>query len=208
MAASSHPSRRVQEIEREATSRSQVGRSRRAGGHSMATIAATAMQHQCSVGMDRTLSPAVGVEAKLVVAHRLLNNPSSVHASPSAAKEWHHDVDQLIVTAINTPHHEGGGRSWRKCIHAPPQLCMHHHLLTCLIRRAYCRALRRATSMMSSSAIVGARIVASPLSTTMKGTATSRAATSRGILNLLHQHERRPRRALCDPSSPAGLGGV
>jgi hypothetical protein len=49
-----------------------------------------------------------GVEATLVVAHRLLNNPPSVHASPSTAEQWCHDVDQLIVAAINTPHHEGG----------------------------------------------------------------------------------------------------
>jgi hypothetical protein len=49
-----------------------------------------------------------GVEAPLVVAHRLLNNPLSVHASPSAAEQWCHNIDQLVVAAINTPHHEGG----------------------------------------------------------------------------------------------------
>jgi hypothetical protein len=86
MAAFSHPSRRVQETEREVTSRSQVGRSQRAGGQFMAMIAATAMQHQRSVGMVRTPPPAAGVEATLVAACRLLNNPPSVHASPSAAK--------------------------------------------------------------------------------------------------------------------------
>jgi hypothetical protein len=26
----------------------------------------------------------------------------------SAMEQWHHDIDKLIITAINTPHHEGG----------------------------------------------------------------------------------------------------
>jgi hypothetical protein len=82
--------------------------------------------------------------------------------------------------------------SRRQHIHAPPQLCAHHHMLMCLIRRAYCRALRRPTSVVSSSAVAGARIVASALSATVKGTATSRAATLSEILNLLRRHERRP----------------
>jgi hypothetical protein len=37
-----------------------------------------------------------------------INNPPSAHASPSAVEQWRHDVDQLVVAAINTPHHEGG----------------------------------------------------------------------------------------------------
>jgi hypothetical protein len=49
-----------------------------------------------------------GVEATLVIARRLLNNPPSAHASPLAAKQWRHDVDQLVAAAINTPYHEGG----------------------------------------------------------------------------------------------------
>jgi hypothetical protein len=52
---------------------------------------------------------------------------------------------------------------------------------------------------MSSSVAVEARIVASPLSATVKGAATLRAATLREILNLLRRHERHPRRVLCDP---------
>jgi hypothetical protein len=52
--------------------------------------------------------PAEGVEATLVGAHRLLNNSPSVHASPPTTEQWHHDVNQLIVAAINTPHHEEG----------------------------------------------------------------------------------------------------
>jgi hypothetical protein len=55
-----------------------------------------------------TPPPVVDVGATLAAAHRLLNNPLSVHASPSAVEQWRHDIDQLVVTAINTPHHEGG----------------------------------------------------------------------------------------------------
>jgi hypothetical protein len=93
---------------------------------------------------------------------------------------------------------EGGRSRWQR-IRAPPRLRVHHHLLACLIRRAYCRALRRQASATSSSAAAGARIVTSPLSATVKGVATSRAATSREILNLLRRHERHPRRMLCAP---------
>jgi hypothetical protein len=74
----------------------------------MAMIAVTATQHQCLVGTVRTPPPTMGVEATLVVAHRLLNNPPSAHASSSATEQWHHDVDQLVVATINTLHHEGG----------------------------------------------------------------------------------------------------
>jgi hypothetical protein len=53
----------------------------------------------------------------------------------------------------------------------------------------------------------GGRIVASPSSATVKGTATSRAATSREILNLLRLHEKHLRRMSCaNPSSPATFG--
>jgi hypothetical protein len=74
----------------------------------MATTSAIATQHQCSAGTVWTPPPVVGVEATLVTAHRFLNNPPLVHVSPSAAEQWCHDVDQLIIAAINTPYHEGG----------------------------------------------------------------------------------------------------
>jgi hypothetical protein len=59
-------------------------------------------------GTVQTPPPAAGVEATLVASWQLLNNPPSAHASPSATEQWLHDVDQLVVAAINTPHHEGG----------------------------------------------------------------------------------------------------
>jgi hypothetical protein len=46
----------------------------------------------------------VGLDAALLAARRLLNNPPPTTASPSAAEQWRHDVDQLIVATINTPH--------------------------------------------------------------------------------------------------------
>jgi hypothetical protein len=49
----------------------------------------------------------VGLDAVLLAARQLLNNLPSTGASPSAAEQWRHDVDQLIIAAINTPHHEG-----------------------------------------------------------------------------------------------------
>jgi hypothetical protein len=89
----------------------------------MATTAATATQHQCSAVTVQTPPPAAGVDGTLVTAHQLLNNSSSVHASPSAAEQWCHDVDQLIVAAINTLHHEECDKSRRQRIRDPPLVC-------------------------------------------------------------------------------------
>jgi hypothetical protein len=55
-----------------------------------------------------TSSPAaLGPDAALLAAHQLLNNPPPAGASPSADEQWHHDVDQLVIVAINTPHRDG-----------------------------------------------------------------------------------------------------
>jgi hypothetical protein len=43
----------------------------------------------------------------LLAACQLLNNPPPAGVSPSAAEQWRHDVDQLVIAAINTPHREG-----------------------------------------------------------------------------------------------------
>jgi hypothetical protein len=104
VAASSQPSRRERESERETTSRSRAGRSRRSRGHT--DITTIMLESQPTAGT--TTSPAAaGLDAALLAACQLLNNPPSAGASPSAAKQWRHDVDQLVITAINTPHHEG-----------------------------------------------------------------------------------------------------
>jgi hypothetical protein len=43
------------------------------------------------------------IDATLLAAHQLVNNPPPSEASPSATEQWCHDIDQLIVAAINTP---------------------------------------------------------------------------------------------------------
>jgi hypothetical protein len=109
-----------------------------------------------------------------------------------------------LLSRPSTPHimREGDRSRWQ-CIHAPPWLRVHRHLLMCLIRCAYCRALRWPTSATSSSTAAGARIVTSPLSATVKGAATSRVATSREILNLLRWYKRHPRHVLDPPTAPS-----
>jgi hypothetical protein len=46
-------------------------------------------------------------DAALLAARQLLNNPPPAGALPSTDEQWHHDVDQLVITAINTPQREG-----------------------------------------------------------------------------------------------------
>jgi hypothetical protein len=131
IAASSHPSHREQETEREVTFSSRAGRSRRASA--MTVVIATQQQH--TAGTVQTPPSAVGVEATLVAARRLLNNSPSMHASPSSTEQWHHDADQLIVAAINTLHHEGG---WQELMvahsrspsvaRAPPSVGVPHQM--------------------------------------------------------------------------------
>jgi hypothetical protein len=93
MADSSHPSHRERESERETTSQSRMGRSRRTGGHTDAMTAVLESQPQCTAGMTASPSAAVGLNTALVAACQLLNNLPPSEASPSAAKQWHHDVD-------------------------------------------------------------------------------------------------------------------
>jgi hypothetical protein len=86
--------------------------------------------------MVRASSPVAEVEATLVTARRLLNNPPSTHTSPSATEQWRHDVDQLIIVAINPPHHEGG-RQESTVAHScsPSAACMPHqaHVLPSIV---------------------------------------------------------------------------
>jgi prepilin-type processing-associated H-X9-DG protein len=93
------------ETEGEATSHSRAGRSRHAGGRNVAMADMAAPQCQRSASIAVTPPHTAAVEATLVVARQLLNNPPPPHTSPSVAVQWRHDIDQLIVTTINTlPH--------------------------------------------------------------------------------------------------------
>jgi hypothetical protein len=106
MAASSHPSRHEREVERGATSRPRAGRPRRTSGRSGATTVIVESQPQRTAGAVPAPSVVAGADATLLAARQLLNNPPPSGASPSAAEEWHRNVDQLVVAAINTPLHE------------------------------------------------------------------------------------------------------
>jgi hypothetical protein len=106
MAASSHPSRHEREVERGVTSCPRAGRSRHTGGRSGATTVIVESQPQRTAGAVPAPSVVAGANVTLLAARQLLNNPPPSGASPSAAEEWRHNVDQLIVAAINTPFHE------------------------------------------------------------------------------------------------------
>jgi hypothetical protein len=64
-------------------------------------------QPQPTAGTIASPPAVVGPNTALLAARQLLNNPPPARASPSAAEQWHHDVDQLVITAINTPHRDG-----------------------------------------------------------------------------------------------------
>jgi hypothetical protein len=107
VAASSHPSHHERESERETTSRSRAGRSRRLRGRTDITTVVLESQPQPTAGTTASPPAAVGPDAALLAACKLLNNLPPARASPSAAEQWRHDVDRLVIVAINTPHREG-----------------------------------------------------------------------------------------------------
>jgi hypothetical protein len=71
-----------------------------------ATTVVLESQPQRTTGTTAPPPAAVGIDATLLAVRQLLNNPPPSGASPSAVEQWRYDVDQLIVTAINTQHHE------------------------------------------------------------------------------------------------------
>jgi hypothetical protein len=79
------------------------------GANTAAGVTAAAAHRQPTAAMAAVPPPGVGPKATLEVVRQLLHNPLGPHASPSAAEQWHHDVDQLIIATINTSPH-GGGR--------------------------------------------------------------------------------------------------
>jgi hypothetical protein len=93
--------------EGEATSRSRAGLSRRVGSYAAAAAGVAAPQCQRSASTVATPPPAVAAEATLVATRQLLNNPPPLHTSSSMPEQWRHDIDQLIITAINTSPHRG-----------------------------------------------------------------------------------------------------
>jgi hypothetical protein len=53
------------------------------------------------------MPPGASPEATLEAARQLLHNPPGPHASLSVVEQWHHDINQLVVTAMNTMPHGG-----------------------------------------------------------------------------------------------------
>jgi hypothetical protein len=105
IAGSSHPSHHEQGSEQEATSHSRAGQSCRTNTHDtiIAVVATTAAAHrQHSAATAAVTPPGAHPEAMLEDVHQLLHNPPGPDASPLVAEQCHHDVDQLIVTTINT----------------------------------------------------------------------------------------------------------
>jgi hypothetical protein len=49
----------------------------------------------------------VGPDTVLLAARQLLNNLPPAGPLPSAAEQWRHDVEQLVIAAIDTPHRDG-----------------------------------------------------------------------------------------------------
>jgi hypothetical protein len=49
-------------------------------------------QPQRTVGMIASPLATAGIDTALLVVRQLLNNPPPSRASPSAAKQWRHDV--------------------------------------------------------------------------------------------------------------------
>jgi hypothetical protein len=131
---SSHPSCHERESEWETTSLSRAGRSRRVGGRTDTTTIVLESQLERTTGTTAPPPATAGIDATLLVVCQLLNNPPPSEVPPSVAEQWCHNVDQLVVAAINTPHHE----RWRQpsaqqshtpsmvhvpsVVHAPPVL--------------------------------------------------------------------------------------
>jgi hypothetical protein len=100
IATSSHPCRHEREAEGEATSCSRAGRLRRAGGRSGATTVVVESQPQRIAGIAAGPLTAAGVDATLLAARQLLNNPPPSEVSPSAVEQWCHGVDQLLYAVL------------------------------------------------------------------------------------------------------------
>jgi hypothetical protein len=59
-----------------------------------------------TAGMTASPPAVAGLNSALLAVRQLLNNPPSTGVSPSAAEQWRHNVDRLIVAVIKSPHRE------------------------------------------------------------------------------------------------------
>jgi hypothetical protein len=174
VAASSHPSHRERESERETTSRSRAGRSRRPRGRTDTTT--VVLESQPTAGTTASPPAAVGPDAALLAVRQLLNNPPPAGASPLAAEQWRHNVDQLVIAAINMPHREGRRQP------SAQQSCLPSATCTPSVAQAPPGLPGR-----RSTAVEVGRTVAPPSSATARGVETSRVATSSETSTCMHQ---------------------
>jgi hypothetical protein len=123
IAASSHPSRQERESDGEATSYSRAGRPRRGGGRSTATARVDAAQCQHSASAAAVPLPVATAEAMMHTVRQLLNNPPPSGASPLVAEQLRHNIDQLVIAAINRPPLGGNCQPpvEHSCTPTPPQ---------------------------------------------------------------------------------------
>jgi hypothetical protein len=119
--ASYHPSRQEQVSDSEATSCSRAGRPHHGGGRSTAIARVDTTQRQHSISVAIAPPPMATTKATMHAVHQLLNNPPPSGASPLAMEQLRHDVDQLVITAINTPHPRGNCQPLAGHLFTPPQ---------------------------------------------------------------------------------------
>jgi hypothetical protein len=153
------------------------------------------------------LPPSAGPAATLEAARQLLHNPPSPHDSPSAVEQWHHDIDQLVVAANNTPPH--GGRQVN---------CLGGALVPSVVHSRSPVAHSRSPAAPRASSAVRA---ASLATVDLRAELEHRRSGEDVHITIKHQRERHcnldgdfgvvdttpMRQAAHTPASPAGSGG-
>jgi hypothetical protein len=83
------------------------------------------------------MPPGAFPRAMLEAVRQLLYNPLGPHASPSAAEQWCHYIDHLIVTTINMLPHGGwranhsGGMTVPTAVHSSTLMVPHTSSVAC-----------------------------------------------------------------------------
>jgi hypothetical protein len=158
-----------------------------AHGATTATGATAVVTHrQCSTAMAAMMPPGASPEVTLVATRKLLHNPPSAHSSPSTVEQWRHDVDELVIAAINTMPHGGrqenrlGGVPVPSAAHSCSPWLSRAHWWHRARRWQYVRQVSlQQICELNSSIAAQVRTVASPSSASGRG-ATARVVTSRG----------------------------
>jgi hypothetical protein len=194
VAASSHPSRRERESERETTFRSRAGRSRRSRGHTdMTTVM---LESQPTARTMASPPAAVGPDAALLAAPSC----STTHLRPERRPQQPSSGITMSTSSSSLPstrhtrkgganHLRSSGTFRQQRVHHPwhrrPRGCQVHARRRNTARRW--PATRRWTSGRRSTTVEVGRTVAPPSSATVRGVKTLRVATSRETSTCMHQ---------------------